>query len=146
VVEWLGCGVAVLGTVVSPWLTKIPRPMRLLMLLLLVAACVASRSLPRLQRVFGSTAREIVCEEQIFPRVPQERHQRHHNHARCAVPIDRSIAAVVTDADGRWPWAPTDNCFAELRATLSKRIMIMDGATGTALQAYKLTEEDYRGT
>ena len=41
---------------------------------------------------------------------------------------------------------PTDNCFAELRATLSKRIMIMDGATGTALQAYKLTEEDYRGT
>jgi hypothetical protein len=39
-----------------------------------------------------------------------------------------------------------DNIFAVLRKTLSERIMIMDGATGTALQAYKLGEEDYRGS
>jgi len=32
-----------------------------------------------------------------------------------------------------------------LREILSKRIMILDGAMGTMIQQYKLTEEDYRG-
>lgn len=33
----------------------------------------------------------------------------------------------------------------ELRKILDKRVMIMDGAMGTMIQNYKLTEEDYRG-
>ena len=32
-----------------------------------------------------------------------------------------------------------------LREILAKRIMILDGAMGTMIQQYKLTEEDYRG-
>ena len=32
-----------------------------------------------------------------------------------------------------------------LRDILSKRIMVLDGAMGTMIQRYKLTEEDYRG-
>ncbi|MGN0918788.1 MAG: homocysteine S-methyltransferase family protein, partial [Oxalobacter sp.] len=32
-----------------------------------------------------------------------------------------------------------------LRNILSKRIMVLDGAMGTMIQRYKLTEEDYRG-
>ncbi len=32
-----------------------------------------------------------------------------------------------------------------LREILSKRIMVLDGAMGTMIQRYKLTEEDYRG-
>ncbi|HYC41521.1 MAG TPA: methionine synthase [Noviherbaspirillum sp.] len=35
---------------------------------------------------------------------------------------------------------------ALLRDLLSQRILILDGATGTMIQQYKLTEEDYRGT
>jgi 5-methyltetrahydrofolate--homocysteine methyltransferase len=34
---------------------------------------------------------------------------------------------------------------SELRAILSRRIMILDGAMGTIIQQYKLTEADYRG-
>ncbi len=34
---------------------------------------------------------------------------------------------------------------AILREILSRRIMILDGAMGTMIQQYKLTEEDYRG-
>ncbi len=33
----------------------------------------------------------------------------------------------------------------KLQETLSKRIMVIDGAMGTMIQKYKLTEEDYRG-
>jgi 5-methyltetrahydrofolate--homocysteine methyltransferase len=35
---------------------------------------------------------------------------------------------------------------ALLRDLLSQRILILDGAMGTMIQQYKLTEEDYRGT
>ncbi len=35
---------------------------------------------------------------------------------------------------------------ALLRDLLSRRILILDGAMGTMIQQYKLTEEDYRGT
>ncbi|MCM1128538.1 MAG: methionine synthase [Oxalobacter formigenes] len=34
---------------------------------------------------------------------------------------------------------------AQLREILSKRIMLLDGAMGTMIQRYSLTEEDYRG-
>lgn len=34
---------------------------------------------------------------------------------------------------------------AQLRALLKERILILDGATGTMIQQYKLTEADYRG-
>src|SRR3569623_1891484 len=34
---------------------------------------------------------------------------------------------------------------ALLRDLLSRRILILDGAMGTMIQRYKLTEEDYRG-
>ena len=34
---------------------------------------------------------------------------------------------------------------AALSDLLTKRILVMDGAMGTAIQAYKLSEEDYRG-
>ena len=34
---------------------------------------------------------------------------------------------------------------ARLRDLLSRRILILDGAMGTMIQQYKLTEEDYRG-
>ena len=33
----------------------------------------------------------------------------------------------------------------QLRKTLAKRILILDGAMGTMIQQYKLTEADYRG-
>src|SRR5690606_38786228 len=33
----------------------------------------------------------------------------------------------------------------QLRELLSQRILILDGAMGTMIQQYKLTEEDYRG-
>ncbi len=35
---------------------------------------------------------------------------------------------------------------AQLRQLLAQRILILDGAMGTMIQQYKLTEEDYRGT
>ncbi len=35
--------------------------------------------------------------------------------------------------------------FSYLNATLSKRILILDGAMGTMVQKFKFTEEDYRG-
>lgn len=34
----------------------------------------------------------------------------------------------------------------EFQQILSKRILVLDGATGTMIQRYNLTEEDYRGT
>ena len=33
----------------------------------------------------------------------------------------------------------------QLQDILAKRIMLIDGAMGTMIQTYKLTEEDYRG-
>ena len=33
----------------------------------------------------------------------------------------------------------------QLKSILSKRIMIMDGAMGTMIQQYHLSEDDYRG-
>jgi 5-methyltetrahydrofolate--homocysteine methyltransferase len=41
--------------------------------------------------------------------------------------------------DGRW-----ENVVA-LEATLRQRIVIIDGAMGTAIQAHNLQETDYRG-
>ncbi|MFD2270297.1 hypothetical protein ACFS07_02040 [Undibacterium arcticum] len=38
--------------------------------------------------------------------------------------------------------SPTE---AHLRELLSQRILILDGAMGTMIQQYKLTEQDYRG-
>ncbi|HYG32934.1 MAG TPA: homocysteine S-methyltransferase family protein, partial [Methylophilaceae bacterium] len=35
---------------------------------------------------------------------------------------------------------------AQLREILARRIMVLDGAMGTMIQQYKLTEQDYRGT
>lgn len=35
---------------------------------------------------------------------------------------------------------------SQIREILNQRIMIIDGAMGTMIQKYKLTEEDYRGT
>ena len=35
---------------------------------------------------------------------------------------------------------------AQLREILSKRILVLDGAMGTMIQRYRLSEEDYRGT
>ena len=35
---------------------------------------------------------------------------------------------------------------ASLQSLLKERILILDGAYGTALQGYDLTEEDYRGS
>ncbi|MFM8465441.1 MAG: hypothetical protein ACKOA0_15355, partial [Burkholderiaceae bacterium] len=33
----------------------------------------------------------------------------------------------------------------QLRALMSRRILVLDGAMGTMIQRYKLSEEDYRG-
>ena len=33
----------------------------------------------------------------------------------------------------------------DIRTELHKRILILDGATGTALQQYRLSEKDFRG-
>ncbi|NBW00908.1 MAG: methionine synthase [Betaproteobacteria bacterium] len=40
---------------------------------------------------------------------------------------------------------PESRAFALLRQQLANRILILDGATGTMIQQYKLTEEQYRG-
>jgi 5-methyltetrahydrofolate--homocysteine methyltransferase len=41
---------------------------------------------------------------------------------------------------------PESHAFGLLRQQLANRIMILDGATGTMIQQYKLSEEQYRGT
>ena len=35
--------------------------------------------------------------------------------------------------------------FEELRRQLARRILVLDGAMGTMIQRYRLTEEDFRG-
>jgi len=39
---------------------------------------------------------------------------------------------------------PTSETEQQLRTLLQSRIMMLDGAMGTMIQQYKLTEEDYR--
>ncbi len=41
---------------------------------------------------------------------------------------------------------PESPAFAPLRQQLAKRILVLDGATGTMIQQYKLSEDEYRGT
>ncbi|MEL6869192.1 MAG: homocysteine S-methyltransferase family protein, partial [Pseudomonadota bacterium] len=36
--------------------------------------------------------------------------------------------------------------FAALQALIAERIVFLDGAMGTMIQSFKLTEQDYRGT
>jgi hypothetical protein len=40
---------------------------------------------------------------------------------------------------------PQPNCETELRAELARRIMVIDGAMGTTIRGYGLTEADVRG-
>jgi 5-methyltetrahydrofolate--homocysteine methyltransferase len=40
---------------------------------------------------------------------------------------------------------PVSSVEVRLRELLAKRILILDGAMGTMIQRYKLTEADYRG-
>ncbi|MCH1932607.1 5-methyltetrahydrofolate--homocysteine methyltransferase, partial [Shewanella sp. A25] len=40
---------------------------------------------------------------------------------------------------------PSSPVRQQLESALSQRILIIDGAMGTMIQAYKLEEEDYRG-
>src|SRR6478672_6217143 len=40
---------------------------------------------------------------------------------------------------------PISHTEAVLRDLLARRILILDGAMGTMIQQYKLTEDDYRG-
>src|SRR5438105_233262 len=37
-------------------------------------------------------------------------------------------------------------CLIRLKETLDRRIVILDGALGTVIQTYNLTESDFRGT
>src|SRR5688500_5969966 len=39
----------------------------------------------------------------------------------------------------------TSASLAKLREQLAKRLLVLDGAMGTMIQRYKLTEEDFRG-
>ncbi len=41
---------------------------------------------------------------------------------------------------------PESPAFELLRRELARRILVLDGATGTMIQQYKLSEEEYRGT
>jgi len=41
---------------------------------------------------------------------------------------------------------PKSSAFAPLRQQLAKRILVLDGATGTMIQQYKLSEAQYRGS
>jgi len=46
----------------------------------------------------------------------------------------------------RSPLLPTAmSSTAQLRSLLAQRILVLDGAMGTMIQSYKLTEADYRG-
>ena len=47
-----------------------------------------------------------------------------------------------SDVSHSLPISPTEE---KLRDILSRRIMVLDGAMGTMIQRYKLTESDYRG-
>lgn len=40
---------------------------------------------------------------------------------------------------------PQPNCESELRSELSRRILVIDGAMGTTIRGYGLTEADVRG-
>jgi len=44
-----------------------------------------------------------------------------------------------------WPEEPTQGLGARLRALLHERIVVMDGAMGTLIQAFELEEKDFRG-
>ncbi len=46
----------------------------------------------------------------------------------------------------RFLWMLHKKLFMSIQETLTKRILVIDGAMGTMIQRHKLTEEDYRGT
>ncbi len=49
---------------------------------------------------------------------------------------------MTTEITSHLPMSTTE---ITLREHLSQRILILDGAMGTMIQQYKLTEQDYRG-
>ena len=51
---------------------------------------------------------------------------------------------AVTPSGGQDP-LERSAAFDQLDALLQQRIVLIDGAMGTAIQRYKLTEEDYQG-
>ncbi len=58
-------------------------------------------------------------------------------------PLPTASASVALAPSSRLPMNDTE---ATLRALLARRILILDGAMGTMIQRYKLTEADFRGT
>ena len=57
--------------------------------------------------------------------------------SRCSGPVPDYKPYVST--------LPRSDAFAKLDAVMKERIIMIDGATGTSIQGYKLEEEDFRG-
>ena len=69
--------------------------------------------------------------------------------ATCDHTVNGDHAAPVADwapgsTGARTPWT-RESRLAELDTLLRQRILVIDGAMGTMIQAYRLSEEDYRG-
>ena len=59
------------------------------------------------------------------------------------------MTTLDTGSRNTLPAAPSftrESRLAQLDALLASRILVLDGAMGTMIQAHRLTEADYRGT
>lgn len=68
---------------------------------------------------------------------------QHHAHGSHAAPLHAAEATAPTPVCARQPLTAKGR---QLEALLRERIVFLDGAMGTNIQRYKLTEEDFRGT
>ena len=57
----------------------------------------------------------------------------------------RSSARSTPATSPAWRDTPAADRIARLREELSRRVLVLDGAMGTMVQSYQLTEEDFRG-
>ena len=68
-----------------------------------------------------------------------------HHHAPNPTPPAQRMDATPTPSRSM-PAQPADDRSEELKRHLENRILVLDGAMGTMIQAYELKEDDFRGT
>ena len=58
---------------------------------------------------------------------------------------ERLSASIGPATSPTWRDTPAADRIRRLQEVLSRRVLVLDGAMGTMIQSYRLTEDDYRG-
>ena len=105
----------------------------------------------RVARRFGAAGRHVAARVRIVSRTPDRLREEGAPpptlNAKSPAPeqVDKPMPATSPNQPPAGPVRTREERLLLLRPLLEKRILVLDGATGTLVQRYSLTEADFRG-